>query len=110
MPTMQRYARAEAWMNARESLFARRYPGAYVYINADDLTYCIAKNDDAASKLYQAMYGPAPFEGRHMLGIQLPSEGVCMSCGQIMPSKNAASGSVLVRMRNWFASTVHATR
>jgi hypothetical protein len=108
---MKQYARAEAWIDARLSLFSRQYPRAYVYINAADLTYCIAKDSDAASKLYQAMYGPTPLEGRHMLGVQLPPpEGICASCGQMTLSKNVTSDSVLMRTRAWLASIVHAPR
>lgn len=110
MPDMKRYERAETWITARKTLFAHRYPYAYVYINADDLTYSIAQDHNAASTLYQAMYGPTPLEGRYMLGIQLPTQGVCTSCGQITPSRSAGLGSTLVRMRAWFASIIHARR
>lgn len=106
MPDMKRYERAEMWVDMRLHIFSRQYPCAYVYINADDLTYCIAKDYDAASKLYQAMYGPTPVEGRYMLGVQLqPPEGVCTSCGQILPLENGANFCVVSRLRAWLAST-----
>jgi hypothetical protein len=68
------FSRAQQWLKKNRRRLEKNRPGRYVLINANDLTYAVDRNHDAAAKLYKKKYGPTPPEGRPFLGQQLKAK------------------------------------
>ncbi|MBP9669754.1 MAG: hypothetical protein KBE09_05705 [Candidatus Pacebacteria bacterium] len=76
---MEDFARAEAWLRERKRRLAMAHPGAYIYLNAADLTYAIDTSHNSASDAYTQFYrrcrrhkGKIPRRGWYIIGWQIP--------------------------------------
>lgn len=68
MPDLALYRAAEAWFETRREELTREHPGEYFLMNVRTMIFYIAPtHNEAADKLY----GPVPFEGFALFGIQL---------------------------------------
>lgn len=71
MPDLALYRPAEEWVDKHRTMLEAAHAGEYLYMNARTLEYMTAPTYKEASIAFYDKFGPIPFEGWTILGIQL---------------------------------------